>query len=139
MEAAACAVGRLGDDGAWIGFVPSLDDGYDLVVESGSGVRRGSATPEDLLCVAIAYFEDALEPAPEELAATHADVAALVRHVATHTGDPARAAAVADAVDAIDDGLAGDAVISALGRCIEPGVDARLHLARRAAELSPGT
>lgn len=134
MVAAACAVGRLGDDGPWLGFAPSLDDGYDLVVAGASEDHRSPATADDLLSLAIAYFEDALDEPPEALAATHADIAALVRHVATLEGDPARAAALARAVDAIDDGLAADAVIVALARCLTPGTDATARLARRATE-----
>jgi len=135
MEAAACAVGRLGPDGPWLGFAPSLDDGYDLVVADGARARRGPAATDDLLLLAVAYFEDALAPPPEELAATHGDIGALVRHVAAHEADPARGVALAEAVDAIDDGLAGDAVIAALGRCLPADADPVDVLARRAAEV----
>jgi hypothetical protein len=134
MVAAACAVGRLGADGPWLGFAPSLDDGYDLVVAGPTGAHRSAAAADDLLSLAIAYFEDALDEPPEELAATHADVAALVRYVAAREPNPSRAAALAEAVDAIDDGLAADAVIGALVRCLAPGVDAITLLERRAAE-----
>ena len=136
MEAAACTVGRLGGGGPWLGFAPSLDDGYDLVVTDGSRVRRAPASAADLVCLAIAYFEDALEAPPEELAATHADIGALVRHVAAHESDQALASAIAEAVDAIDDGLAGDAVIAALARCLAPRSDPLEHLEWRGAELS---
>lgn len=135
MVAAACAVGRLGVDGPWLGFAPSLDDGYDIVVANAAGAHRSRASAEDLLSLAIAYFEDALGEPPEELAATHADIAALVRHVAAREPEPSRAAALARAVDAIDDGLAADAVIAALARCLAPGADATAWLARRAAEV----
>ncbi len=130
MEA-GCLVGRLGDDGPWLGFAPSLDDGYLLVAADGTSTRRASASADDLLCLAIAYFEDALGEPPEDLAATHADIGALVRHVAAHA-DAGRAAQLAEAVDAIDDGLNGDAVIAALTRCLEPGADPLERLARRA-------
>ena len=28
MDMVACAVGRLGPDGSWVGFAPTLDDAY---------------------------------------------------------------------------------------------------------------
>lgn len=138
MEAAACAVGRLGEAGPWLGFAPSLDDGYDLVLADASRAHRGAATSDDLLCLALAYFEDALDSPPEDVAATHADIGALVRHVAERERQPARRAALSEAVDAIDDGLAGDAVVTALARCLGVAQDPREHLARRAAELTSG-
>lgn len=136
MEAAACAVGRLGEEEPWLGFAPSLDDGYDLVIAGTAGARRAPATAEDLLCLAVAYFEEVLVAPPEELAATHADIGALVRHVADREADPARGAALGEAVDAIDDGLAGDAVIAALSRCLPPGTDAVERLAQRTSEVT---
>lgn len=136
MEAAACVVGRLDDDGPWVGFAPSLDDGYELVIGDRGRAWRAPASPEDLLCLAIAYFEDALIGPPEEIGATHADIGALVRHLAAVNPDPARASRLAEAVDAVDDGLAADAVIGALARCVESGVDPIDRLARRAMDLS---
>lgn len=136
MEAAACAVGRLGDDGPWLGFAPSLDDGYDFVVTASGGTYRAPATADDLLCLAVVYFEDVLVAPPEELAATHADIAALVRHAADREADATRAVALGEAVDAIDDGLAGDAVIASLSRCLPPGADPADRLAQRASEVT---
>lgn len=139
MEGATCLVGRVAHGGPWLGFAPSLDDGYLLVVTDGSSAHRAPAAPEDLVCLAIAYFEDALADAPEELAATHADIGALVRHVAGREAEPARARLLAEAVDAIDDGLAGDAVIGALVRCLPPGTRPIERLALRAAAVSSAT
>jgi hypothetical protein len=136
MEAAACAVGRLDPDGPWLGFAPSLADGYDLVVTDGARTHRSAARADDLLALAVAYFEDSLGEPPEAAAATHADIATLVRHVAAREDGAARSALLADAVDAIDDGLAGDAVIGALTRCLPAGVDAVELLRRRAAETA---
>ena len=130
---ASCLVGRLGDDGPWLGFAPSLDDGYVLVAAGEDGEHRTPATSDDLLCLAVAYFEDALGEPPEELAATHADIGALVRHVAGRA-EPNRHAELADAIDAIDDGLDVDTVIAALSRCLDPGPDPMERLARRAAQ-----
>jgi len=136
MVAAACAVGRLGEDGPWLGFAPSLDDGYELVVADAARAWRARATTDELLCLAIAYFEDALPGAPEELAATHADIGALVRHLAAVNADPRQAPLLSQAVDAIDDGLAADVVIAALQRCLGSVTDPVQQLERRAAELA---
>ncbi len=127
----ACAVGRL-PDGTWLGFAPTLDDGYALLVGSTDGARRMAADPDDLLSLAIAYFEDALEEPPEELAATHADIGALVRHVAVTTDDGERRQRLEEAVDAIDDGLAADVVIARLVRCLARREEPMARLARRA-------
>lgn len=114
MDAAACAVGRLRPGGPWVGFAPTLDDGYALVVEGPGASGRSAADSDLLLALAIAYFEDALDAPPDELAATHADIASLVRHVAEAEGDAARRRLLGEAVDAIDDGLAADVVIGRL-------------------------
>lgn len=124
MEAPACAVGRIGPGGPWVGFAPTLDDGYALVVEGSRGSRRAGADADLLLAMAIAYFEDALAPPPDELAATHADIGSLVRHVAEAEADPSRRRLLKEAVDAIDDGLAADAVIARLTVVLSPGVAA---------------
>jgi hypothetical protein len=127
----ACAVGRL-PDGTWLGFAPTLDDGYALVVGSTDGTRTLAADADDLLSLAIAYFEDALEEPPEDLAATHADIGALVRHVAVMGGAGERRMALEEAVDAIDDGLAADVVIARLVRCLVRREEPMARLARRA-------
>jgi hypothetical protein len=139
MTAAACAVGRIGDSGAWIGFAPSFDDGYDLVVGRADVVARtAGAEPDDLLALAVAYFEEALAEPPENLAATHADIGVLVRHVAGREGDGERLAALAEAIDAIDDGLAADVVVSRLVRCLSQAEEPLARLVRRARELDSG-
>ena len=114
MDAPACAVGRLAAGGPWVGFAPTLDDGYALVVEGPSGSGRSQADADLLLALAIAYFEDALDAPPDDLAATHADIASLVRHVAGAEVDASRRRLLEEAVDAIDDGLAADVVIARL-------------------------
>jgi hypothetical protein len=137
MVAAACAVGRL-NDGTWIGFAPTMEDGYSLVVGEGEWVAAVSdrAEPDDLVALAIAYFADELGEPPETLAATHGDLGALVRAVAEAESDPARRARLAEAVDAVDDGLAADAVVGRLSRCLEGQEEPLARLERRAAELS---
>lgn len=114
MDAPACAVGRLVSGGSWVGFAPTLDDGYALVVEGPGGSGRTAADADLLLALAVAYFEDALDAPPDDLAATHADIASLVRHVAEAEADAPRRRLLDEAVDAIDDGLAADVVIARL-------------------------
>lgn len=122
MDVPACAVGRIGPDGPWVGFAPTLDSGYVLVVGASHGSRRAEADADLLLALAIVYFEDAFEPPPDELAATHADIAALVRHVAQAHPEPARRRRMVEAVDAIDDGLAADVVIRRLTAALSAGM-----------------
>ncbi|MGZ8481097.1 MAG: hypothetical protein ACXWWO_01405 [Candidatus Limnocylindria bacterium] len=97
-----------------MGFAPTLDDGYALVIEGPAASGRSVAESDVLLALAVAYFEDALDAPPDELAATHADIASLVRHVAEAEGDAGRRRLLEEAVDAIDDGLAADVVIGRL-------------------------
>jgi hypothetical protein len=110
------AVGRWRADGPWIGFV-SGPNAYRLCVGADDGLRSEEADADALLSLAIAYFEEALEAAPPDLEATHADLSELVRFVAAHETDPARRAWLGEAIDAIDDGLAGDAVARRLAAC----------------------
>lgn len=139
MDAAACAVGRIGPGGPWLGFAPALDDGYDLVVGgTDDPSRRLAADVDDLLCLAIAYFEDELDAPPEELAATHADIGSLVRHVAEHEPDAERRRLLGEAVDGVDDGLPADVVVGRLRHCLVGAEDPVARLARRARELSGG-
>ena len=128
MVVPACAVGRLGSDGPWIGFAPTVDDGYALVV---GGTTRVAAEPEDLVALALAYFEDLLPEPPEELAATLGDIAGIVRHAAERISDPERRRAYDEAVDAIDDGLAADVMVDRLARAFGDGGDVLVHLRRR--------
>lgn len=139
MEGVACAVGRLGADGPWLGFAPAIDDGYELVVGGGPAApSRHVADADDLICLAIAYFEDELDAPPEELAATHADIGSLVRHVAEHEAEAGRRRLLAEAVDAVDDGLPADAVVGRLRVCLVGVEDPVARLTRRATEMSGG-
>ncbi|HEX6474637.1 MAG TPA: hypothetical protein VF114_06075 [Candidatus Limnocylindria bacterium] len=110
----ACAIGRTSPSGPWIGFAADAS-GYHLVVGDGRGERTRRADVATLLALAIAYFEEAFEEGPADREATHADLSALVRHVFEHEDRPDLRVALAEAVDAIDDGLPGDAVASRLG------------------------
>ena len=135
MDIPACVVGRLDHGGPWIGFAPTLDDGYALTVRDERRSDRWPAEPVDLLALAVLYFEDAVEAPPEEVGATHGDIGAIVRHASERVDADARPA-TADAVDAIDDGLAADVVIERLQRALGDGVDAIAHLRRRVAASS---
>jgi hypothetical protein len=132
VDVAACAVGRIGPDGPWVGFAPTIDDGYALVIGGAAGHgRRAAADAGDLLALASLYFEEALDPAPEELAATLGDIGSVVRHVAEHETDPERRRVLGEAVDAVDDGLAADVTIARLGRALGDGVDAAARIRDR--------
>lgn len=81
------------------------------------GAASGASTDRlDLLLVAIAYFSESMADPPSELEATHADLAALVGWLARVEPDKHLRGTLAEAVDAIDDGLAGEAVAGALAR-----------------------
>ena len=110
----ACAIGRTRPTGPWIGFAADAD-GYRLVVGDGRDERSRPADAGVMLALAIAYFEEAFQDAPADREATHADLSALVRHVAEREVSPELRVALAEAVDAIDDGLPGDAVAIRLG------------------------
>jgi hypothetical protein len=118
------AVGRLGIAGPWVGFV-GTEDGYCVAFGQTDGSLMTSAAggPErvvELLAVAIVYYEEALDAGPSQVEATQADLAGLLTWLTATEGKPAPRASLAEALDAIDDGLAGDAVLG------------RLNAARRA-------
>lgn len=136
MNGVACAVGRVGPSGPWVGFAPTIDDGYALVIGGlAGGFRRSAADADDLLALASAYFEETLDEPPEQLAATLGDIGSVVRHVAEHETDPGRRRLLGEAVDAVDDGLAADVTIARLGRVLGDGVDAAAHIRGRVSEL----
>jgi hypothetical protein len=108
-----CAIGRVREDGPWIGFQPG-PAGYRVVAGRGSVVRGRTADTDLLLALAIAWFEEAFDDPPAELEASQEDLSGLVRQLAASEPDPERRRALLEAVDAIDDGLAGDAVANRL-------------------------
>ena len=108
-----CAIGRIRPDGPWVGYQPA-PDGYQLVAGHQGVTRMRRATADALLVLAIAYFEEAFDDPPQELEASHEDLSALVRHLAADELDPQRRRLLDEAIDAIDDGLAGDAVANRL-------------------------
>jgi hypothetical protein len=139
MVVPACAVGRIGSDGAWIGFAPTVDEGYALTLATPDGAYRDAATPADLAALALAWFEESLPEPPEALSATLGDIGAIVRHAADRTDDVDRRREYVLAVDAIDDGLAADVVIDRLSRALGDGLDPVVLLRRRADEMRLGS
>jgi len=107
------AIGRIRAGGPWVGFAARAD-GYRLVAGDDRRTRERPASPDLLLALAIAYFEEAFDDPPQESEASHADLSELVRAVSDGETDAARRGLLHEAVDAIDDGLAGDAVANRL-------------------------
>ena len=135
-----CAIGRLAPDGPWIGF------GYRggscrLVLGSAGGLQEAPADGGLLLALAIAHYAVALNEPPPDLEATPSDMSRLVRYLLEQEADAARHAHLAEALDAIDDGLAGDAVAARLAAARAPDdapVDPVELLLDRTRELSAG-
>lgn len=138
--AGARAIGRLEAGGPWIGFGYRAGEAR-FVVEVASGVLDRPADGDLLLALAIAYFADAAGDAPPDLEATQSDLSALVRHLTDSEADAGRRALLHEAIDAIDDGLAGDAVAAKLEAARSPrgdAVDPVELLLRKAAEVAAG-
>jgi hypothetical protein len=110
---APCAVGRLTPQGPWIGFQPAAS-GYRFVVGLNGALRSSKADVDLLLALAIAYFTEAFEGAPPEMEATQADLSALITDLSQRETDSEARRLLREALDAIDDGLAGDAVAGRL-------------------------
>jgi hypothetical protein len=79
---------------------------------------EGAARLTELLTVAIAYYGEMLEGPPPSLEATQADLAELVRWLGTEDPDSSRRLRLSEALDAIDDGLAGDVVVARLSAAL---------------------
>jgi hypothetical protein len=113
------AIGRLGADGPWIGF------GYragvpHLVVGRAGGMHDAPADGDLMLALAIGHFAEAFDEAPPDLEATQSDLSGLVRQLMRKEMEAGRRALLAVAMDAIDDGLAGDAVAERLAAARSP-------------------
>lgn len=118
-DASVFAIGRLEPGGPWIGL-SRTDAGYRLVFGADDGrVLTTAATPGELLAVAIGYFEESVDDAPSDLEATHRDLADLLRFVHDGERDPQRARLLLEVLEGIDDGLAGDVMVSRLARAYE--------------------
>lgn len=119
---AARAIGRLEPGGPWIGF-GLRGEAWRYVVGTEEAVRDAPADADLLLALAIAHFAEAFDEAPPDLEATQSDLSALVRHLVSAQPDDRRRALLTEALDAIDDGLAGDAVAGRLAAARSPGRD----------------
>jgi hypothetical protein len=114
-----CAIGRLAPGGPWIGL-RRTEHAWGLVVGEAEGQVRPVPTAGAkrdrlrLIAAASAHFAEAMADPPPDLDATQADIADLLRWLAAGEVEPRVAARAAAALDGIDDGLAGDAVVSLL-------------------------
>jgi hypothetical protein len=136
----ARAIGRLTPDGPWIGF-GYRGDACRIVVGAGDELRDAPADQDLALALAIAHFAEAFDEAPPDLEATQSDLSALVGHLMRAEADAGRRALLSEALDAIDDGLAGDAVAGRLAAArplASDGIDPVELLLARANELAPG-
>jgi hypothetical protein len=140
---APCALGRLDPNGPWIGFV--LEPGSPLLAVglTDGSLRSAAAGAREIVSAAIAYFAELFPDPPQELEATHADVAELVRSLVADEPDAERRGLLMEAVDAIDDGLASDAVVGRLmvaQQQVDPAEAAEVlrSAARSLLELPPG-
>lgn len=118
------AIGRLTPEGPWVGLART-PDGWRLACAAADGTAVTSASEgadrtDELLSAAITYFEEVLAPPPPELEATQADLANMLRWLSASEPDRGRRALLDDAVDAVDDGLAGDAVVGRLAEARAP-------------------
>ena len=114
VEPPVRAIGRLEADGAWVGF-RSTGAGYELVFgETDGSLRATPANRTELIAAAIAYFEEALQDPPAELEATQYDLGQLLRWLHTSEPDARMAGLLLQALDGIDDGLAGDVLVARL-------------------------
>ena len=119
---AARAIGRLAPGGPWIGFGLRGDE-WRYLLGADAGVRDVPADADLLLALAIAHFAEAFDEAPPDIEATQSDLSALVAHLIDAERDAGRRALLGEALDAIDDGLAGDAVAARLVAARSPGSD----------------
>jgi hypothetical protein len=118
-EASPSAIGRLFAGGPWVGFARDAE-GYALAfggLEGGVRVVPAPSRPElreDLLAIAICYFDEAFGDAPADLEATHAEIGDLLRWLAESERDPNCAPLLREAAEAVDDGLPADVVVARL-------------------------
>lgn len=116
------AIGRLEPGGPWIGF-GLRGESWRYVVGTDDAVLDAPAAEDLLLALAIAHFAEAFDEAPPDIEATQSDLSGLVRHLIGRQPDARRRALLNEALDAIDDGLAGDAVAGRLAAARSPGSD----------------
>jgi hypothetical protein len=118
----ARAIGRLAAGGPWIGF-GLRGEAWRYVVGSDNALLDAPADTDLLLAIAIAHFAEAFDEAPPDLEATQSDLSTLVRHLVDAQPEGRRRVLLTEALDAIDDGLAGDAVAGRLAAARSPAND----------------
>ena len=139
MTTPACAVGRLGPDGPWVGFAPTLDDGYALVVGTERRSDRSVADADDLVSPGGRLLRGRARGRRRKTWRPRTPTSAsLVRHLAESEAREDVRRRLAEAVDAVDDGLAADVVVGRLTACLEGGEDPLARLRRRATEMLSG-
>ena len=137
------AFGRLRPDGPWVGFEPG-PGGYRLVVGWPDGTIRADRTEDPteirdgLVAGAIGFYLATLTIPPSSSKPPRRTWAPWWAISSRTTGIQAWVTEATEALDAIDDGLAGDAVALRLQRLLPRGSDALEILRRRAASLSAG-
>jgi hypothetical protein len=107
------AIGRPDPGGPWVGFA-FRGNLPRVVIGMEDGMLETPAEADLLLALAIGYFAEAFVEPPPDLEATQSDLSSLVRYLIGVEVDGTRRAALGEALDAIDDGLAGDAVAGLL-------------------------
>lgn len=138
---AARAVGRIQPGGEWVGF-GRRGDAWCYVVGTDRAVLDAPADEDLLLALAIGHFAEAFAEAPADIEATQSDLSALVRHLIETQPEMQRRALLTEALDAIDDGLAGDAVAGRLAAARAPDndrVDPVERVLAAARELTAGS
>lgn len=113
------AIGQLTPEGHWAGIRRLAVGRWEPVFGGPDGAPRlGSRPPRRqrtlLIAAAIAYFSEALAETTAGSEATQGDLAQVMHWLANTEPDPARAAWLREAIEAVDDGLPGDAIASRL-------------------------
>ena len=113
------AIGQLTPDGHWAGIRSLAAGRWEPIFGGPDGLPRASSRPADrqrmlLIAAAIAYFSEALAETSAGLEATQGDLADVMHWLADTEPDATRATHLREAIDAVDDGLPGDAVASRL-------------------------
>lgn len=109
--------------GQVVGFTREAD-GCRLAVGSDPAAMAVDPLPilaqrRALIALAMAHFEDQLDEPPTAEGPTHQDLAELVRWLAGTAADPDWSRCAGLALDAIEDGLPGDAVALSLAALAE--------------------
>jgi len=117
-EASVLVIGQLTPQGQWAGVQRTRDGWEPMFGDADGSTRPVNGPPERkrllLVVAAIAYFSEALPQAATGFEATQGDLADAMRWLAESEPDPLTATRIREAIDAVDDGLPGDAVANRL-------------------------